>query len=101
MAGTANVFVHDYIKHYACQKRILFDDYPQFCSDLPDVLYKSSDVRKVATSAYHPHDCGGTERINRTITQTLSAVSNDRENDWCLPLSHHTVSKKPAQETLN
>ena len=37
-AGTADILVHDYIKHYGCPKRLLSDNGPQFCSDLSDEL---------------------------------------------------------------
>ena len=53
-AGTADILVHDYIKHYGCPKRLLSDNGPQFCSELSDTLYKLLGIRKIATSTYHP-----------------------------------------------
>lgn len=91
VAGTANVSVNDYIKHYVCRKRFLISNDLQLCSDLFDVSYKLMDVRKITTGADHPNDSGGSESINRAMAQMLTVVIIERKNGWYVPLSHRAV----------
>ena len=44
-------------------------------------MYTLLDMRKIATSAYHPNGNGGVERVNHTMAQMLAMVVNERQDD--------------------
>ena len=49
---------------------------------------KLLEVRKIATSSYHPNSNGGVERVNYTMAQMLAMVVNEFLSNWDEKLPH-------------
>ena len=79
--GTANILINRYIPLWGCPRSILSDNGLQFCSKLLHAVYKLLEVRKIATSSYHPNDIGGVERLNHKMAHMLAMVVDEFQNN--------------------
>ena len=75
--GTANILVNRFIPLWGCPSTLLSDNGLQFCAQLATAVYKLMGIHKLTTSAYHPSENGGVERVNHTIAQILAECFND------------------------
>ena len=75
--GTANILVNRFIPLWGCPSTLLPDNGPQFCARLATSVYKLLGIHKLTTSAYHPSENGGVERVNQTMAQMLAMGCNE------------------------
>lgn len=52
------------------------------CSERSSAVCRAMEIWKLTTGAYLAMGNGGTERVNRTMAQTLSMVVNGRQDGW-------------------
>ena len=74
------------IASFACRHgsplQILSDQGKNYQSDVLNELYEVFDIDKTRTTPYHPACDGLSERGNRTNKAALTALVNERMNDW-------------------
>ncbi len=87
-AGTADIFINEYITLWGCPVTLLSDNGLQFTSKLSRIVYERLGVRKINTSSYHPCTNGGVERVNHVLAQMLSMIGNEQQTDWDVLLPH-------------
>ena len=86
--GTANILVNRFIPLWGCPSTLLSDKGLQFCAQLTTAVYKPMGIHELTTSAYHPSENGGVERVNHTMAQILAMVCNEHQNDWDAHIPH-------------
>ena len=74
--GTAIILINRCIPLRGCPRGILWDNGLQVCSKLSQAVYKLLEVRKTATSSYHPNSSDAVERVNHKMAQMLVMVVN-------------------------
>ena len=65
-------------------EELLFDQGPEFESDLVAELCAALGITKLRTSPYQPSTNGALERFHRTLNQMLDKVVNATQRDWDL-----------------
>ena len=78
----ARVFFDEFICRYGAPTSILTDRGQQFMSHLLEHLCKLLQIKKIATTAYHPQTNSSAERMNGYILQGLRAYTNDFQTNW-------------------
>ena len=79
--GTTNIIIDRYIPLWGCPRSVLSGNGLQFRSKLTHAVYKLLEVRKIATSSYHPNDIGGVERLNHKMAHMLAMVVDEFQNN--------------------
>ena len=74
----ATLFFNGVVCTYGLPKAILHDCDPQFMSNFWRCLWELMGIRVALTSAHQPQMDGQTERVHRTLEQTLQCVLSDR-----------------------
>lgn len=84
--GTADILLHDYIRHCGYPKRLLFDNSP-LCSYFLDEFHKPLGIRKIATSSITLTIMVALKELT-TPWLKCSTVVDNLQNNWYLHLSH-------------
>lgn len=80
--SVAQLLANDFIPTWGCHCNLLSDNGLQVCAKHIRGVYRLTSIRKSATSSFHAMYNGDTERVIRTMTQILSCVVNERQDDW-------------------
>jgi len=78
----AKAFFELIITRYGAPDTILSDRGANFLSSLMHEIYKLLNVDKINTSSYRPQTDGMVERMNGTLTQSLSMYTNKYQDNW-------------------
>ncbi|MEP5213930.1 hypothetical protein [Sulfitobacter pontiacus] len=81
-AGTADIFLNEYIPLSGCPVALLSDNGLHFTSKFANIVYERLGIHKVNTSSYHPCTNGGVERVNHMLAQMLSMIGNEQQTHW-------------------
>ena len=68
--------------YYGIPQEIISDRGPQFVSNFFRKLHEAFDVHLMPSTAFHQQTHGSAERTIKTITKTLWAYVNAKQNDW-------------------
>jgi Integrase zinc binding domain/Integrase core domain len=89
---------------------LLTDDGPQSTAKVLQAVCSELGIRKIFTTAYHPHTNGQVERYNQTILASLRGYFSKRQDDWddftsaitfaCNCRVHSSLGMPPFEITL-
>ena len=92
----AVALINGWIVHHSVPEEIQSDRGPEFRSQVMEELCKILKIKKISTAPYAPFSNGKTEKMNRTIKDSLSMIMDIEENNWdeLLPLItfYHNIS---------
>ncbi|KAI5063578.1 hypothetical protein GOP47_0022125 [Adiantum capillus-veneris] len=90
----AAALLHNIIFRHSCPQHILSDQGVQFKGEVLRVLTQSLGIKQRFSSPYHPQTNGLTERLNRTLKQSLSAYIDPLHQNWdeMLPYATHAYN---------
>ena len=97
----ANALLQRVIFPHGCPHQILSDQGSQFRSEVMQVLTQSLEIKQLFTSPYHPQTNGLTERMNKTIKQTIAAYVDPLHQSWdqVLPFAVHAYNTSVQEST--
>ena len=78
----AKVLFEELICKYGAPRELWSDRGKAFIGEVVKYLSDLYDIKQKFTSGYHPQTNGLTERFNRTITNELAKVVNEKKDDW-------------------
>jgi transposase InsO family protein len=81
-AQTARLFFDNVVRLHGVPKNLVSDRGPQFVSKFWAALGELLDMRLKLSSAYHPQTDGQTERVNRTLGETLRNFAGRNPTAW-------------------
>lgn len=82
----ADFLLANVILHHGAPHQLLTDRGRYFLSKVVDDLLRSCSTQQKFSTAYHPQTNGLTERLNRTLTDMLSAYVSADHHDWDVAL---------------
>ena len=80
--GIAKIMRDVIWKHHGLPQRIISDRGPQFVSNFSKEFNKLTGITIAASTAFHPHTDGQTERVNQDVEQFRRLYTNYGQNDW-------------------
>ena len=75
-------FFEEIVCRYGTPKVVVTDQGPRFKAELFREIVKLVNTTPVTTTAYNPKSNGQVERINQTLSQSLSMYVAQRQTDW-------------------
>lgn len=105
---TANIcakkLINKIILRHGVPERLLSDRGRNFIDNVSTLVYKILGIKKITTTAYHPQGNGITERINRTIKNSLAKYVYKHQKDWDVYLryinfAYNTTQHSATKET--
>ena len=83
---TVQEFVENIFLEHGSPVKLITDRGQCFIAGEMPAFYKTFDIKKANTSAYHPQTDGQTERINKTIADAIAKMIDQTGNDWAISL---------------
>jgi hypothetical protein len=80
--GVAQLFMEHVIRLHGCPKDVVSDRDARFTSRFWKAIMRLCGTRMSMSSAFHPESDGQTERVNRTLEQTLRMFVSPAQDDW-------------------
>ena len=77
-----DLLINEICSRYGTPRKILTDRGSEFLSSFARSVYKTLNVTKLTTTAYHPQSNGKVERMNKNIVQRLKMYVNEEHTDW-------------------
>lgn len=90
----ANLFMHEIVRHHGIPDKIISDRDSKFTSDVWTEFCKQFKIQRALSTAWHPQSDGQTERIHRTLEQSLRTLISADEKEWetllpCVELAYN------------
>ena len=87
-AESTSQFMLRFLARHGCPQEVVTDNGTEFMGGFSRLL-AANHVDLKHSSAYHPQANGLVERMNRTLTASLTKLTRERAEDWdiCLPLT--------------
>ena len=79
---TARLYVNHVMKHHGLPKAIVSDRDPRFTGRFMTALLEILGTNQRLSTAFHPQTDGQTERMNRTLEDTLRHFVLPNHSDW-------------------
>ena len=77
-----DLLINEICSRYGTPRKILTDRGSEFLSSFARSIYKTLNVVKLNTTAYHPQSNGKVERMNKNVVQRLKMYVNEDHTDW-------------------
>ena len=74
--------ISSFVCRHGVPDKIITDQGTNYQSNLISELYEVLDIEKARTSPYHPESDGLSERGNRTNKAALTALVNEKQDNW-------------------
>ena len=84
--GVAQLFVDEILCLHSLPKSVVTDRGTPFLNSFDAALVQMLGTSHANSTAYHPETDGQTERVNRMLGEMPRHHSNNRYDDWNLPL---------------
>jgi hypothetical protein len=78
----ARAFYDLIITRHGAPRQLLSDHGSNFMGKLMKELLKILNIEKLSTTSYHPQTDGLVERMNGTLTQSLTMYANSNQDNW-------------------
>ena len=78
----AEFLYNDVIARFGTPERMLTDQGTEFLNETVTALQKVMGIKGIHSSAYHPQTNGQTERMNKTLCETLAKLVLDNKGEW-------------------
>ena len=78
----ARIFYKEIICRYGAPLSLVTDRGKTFMSNVMTELCRLMDIKKFATSSYHPQTNSTCERFNRTLAQSLRSYIDEKQQLW-------------------
>jgi transposase InsO family protein len=97
----ADAFVTHWVWRFGAPMRLHSDQGANFESTLFAEMCQRLHIAKSRTLSYHPQSNGAVERVNRTLTALLRALSSDKPKSWdhYLPQALFAYNTTPHRST--
>ncbi|CDJ67510.1 Similar to Transposon MAGGYgagandpolgenehomologues, related [Eimeria necatrix] len=104
-ADTVELLADRLIRYHGFPEVLISERDPHFQSDLWQQLCRLFNIKRCMSSPYHPQSDGQTERVNRTLEQTLRTYIKSDECEWerllpALELAYNTTSHSSTELSL-
>ncbi|CDJ64361.1 Similar to Transposon MAGGYgagandpolgenehomologues, related [Eimeria necatrix] len=104
-ADTVELLADRLIRYHGFPEVLILERDPHFQSDLWQQLCRLFNIKRCMSSPFHPQSDGQTERVNRTLEQTLRTYIKSDECEWerllpALELAYNTTSHSSTELSL-
>jgi len=98
---TARLYLGHVFRLHGLSRTIVCDRDPRFTSRFFKEVFSALGIDLKMSTANHPQTDGQTERMNRTVEDTLRTFVNHRQNDWdeLLPLCEFAINDADQAST--
>ncbi|KAL8440826.1 hypothetical protein Emed_007647 [Eimeria media] len=80
--GVVHLLADRLVRYHGLPKVLLSDRDPRFTSEIWRLLCERFDIKRALSSSWHPQTDGQTERVHRTLEQTLRTYIQTDESTW-------------------